>query len=369
MGPCQTRGKPLNYRVVDWKVWDVASGRVLASVAFPEGDADFAFLNTDGSRLAIALKTDDDASGTHEHLLMVVETTTGRRVVRRSLKRNLYTVQFSPDGRKLAGMVSPHETEEKYGPGNALLVWDAETGAEIRTISGTFPRGRSSPSVPTANASRPRSRRRRSEPEGRQALGGRFRSRSRLVPDGRTNRHGGLCFSPDGEALAAVAVYPTGDVLHVWDVGTARSRFSIPLRSQGLQTRAAFSPDGRRIACVLNGLQVGVWDVAECKQVATLQSETGAVYVIAFGRNGRELLAADLDGTVKIWDATVVPDDQLLDAEGRVNSLAVSPDARWIAGVVQPEGPTPWAPRRSSSLGLEGPIRPDVRPSRTGQGR
>ena len=139
--PVKPRGKPLNYRVVDWKVWDVASGRVLASVAFPEGDADFAFLNTDGSRLAIALKTDDDASGTHEHLLMVVETTTGRRIVRRSLKRNLYTVQFSPDGRKLAGMVSPHETEEKYGPGNALLVWDAETGAEIRTISGTFPRG------------------------------------------------------------------------------------------------------------------------------------------------------------------------------------------------------------------------------------
>ncbi len=138
--PVKSKGKPLDYRVVDWKVWDVSSGQVVATVAFPEGDADFASLNTDGSRLAIALKTDDDASGKHEHLLMVVDTATGRMVVRRTLKNNLYSVQFSPDGRRLGAIVSPHEADEKYGPGNAILVWDAETGAEIRAIPGTFPR-------------------------------------------------------------------------------------------------------------------------------------------------------------------------------------------------------------------------------------
>ena len=95
-------------------------------------------------------------------------------------------------------------------------------------------------------------------------------------PTGRPARDtAALCFSPDGKTLAAVAAYPTGDVLHVWDAGTARSRFSIPLRSRGLRTSAAFSPDGRRIACVLNGLQMGVWDVAEGKQLAVYQDEIG----------------------------------------------------------------------------------------------
>ena len=40
--PVKLKGKPLQFRVVDWKVWDVASGRVMASVAFPEGDGELA---------------------------------------------------------------------------------------------------------------------------------------------------------------------------------------------------------------------------------------------------------------------------------------------------------------------------------------
>ena len=108
------------------------------------------------------------------------------------------------------------------------------------------------------------------------------------------------------------------------------------------QTTAAFSPDGRRIACVLNGLQIGVWDVAEGKQVAVYQDDIDTAYAVSFGRNGRDLLAADLYGTVKIWDATEDSDDHVLDAEARVHKVSVSPDARWIAGVVLPKGPTPW---------------------------
>ena len=341
--PVKLKGKPLQFRVVDWKVWDVASGRVMASVTFPEGDGEYAVLNQDGSRLAIALKT-DDASGRHEHLLMVVETATGRRVVHQTLKNNLYHVDFSPDGRKLAAVVSPHAAEEKYGPGNALLVWDAETGAEIRAIPGTFPRGGPRFALSPDGKRVAATTQAGTNPSLRDVKLWEADSGREVAsfPMAGPIDMAALCFSPDGEALAAVAVYPTGDVLHVWDVGTTRCRFSFPLGSQGLRTGAAFSPDGRRIACVLNGLQVGVWDAAKGKQVAIYQDDIGAVHSIEFGRNGRELLAAGLYGTVKIWDATDDPDDHLLDIEGRVTSLDVSPDARWISGVVKPEATTPW---------------------------
>ena len=319
-------GKPLQFRVVDWKVWDAASGRVTACVAFPEGDGERAVLNTDGSRLAIALKTDDNESGTHEHLLMVVETATGRRVVRRTLGHNLFRVEFSPDGRKLVGLVSPHEAKESYGTKTALVIWDAETGTELRRIMGTFPseqRGAISPdgkrtaaTIQAGGNATQRDIKIWELNSGREVA-----SFPMPAAVGRTM----LGFSPDGTALAAVAVYPTGDVLHVWDVAKSQLRFSIPLRSQGLESKAAFSADGRRIACVESSIQVGIWDAADGKQISIHEDDIEAIHAIAFGRNCSELLAADLWGTVKIWDRTDDSGARLLDAGGEVSGLAVSP--------------------------------------------
>ncbi len=275
---------------------------------------------------------------------MVVETATGRRVVHRTVAANLYGVEFSPDGRRLAAVASPHEADEKYGPGNALLVWDAETGAEIRAIPGIFPRGGPSFALSPDGKRVAATFQADADPSSRDVKLWEVDSGREVAsfPAAGAIEMAAPSFSPDGGTLAAVAVYPTGDVLHVWDVGTARSRFSIPLASQGVSTSAAFSPDGRRIACALDQLQVGVWDLAAGKRVAAYQDDLREVEEIAFGRDGRHLLAADHAGTVKIWDATDDPDDHLVDTKGQVGLLAVSPDARWIAGVVKPEATTPW---------------------------
>ncbi len=79
-----------------------------------------------------------------------------------------------------------------------------------------------------------------------------------------------LGFSPDAGALATLATNPAGDVLQVWDIATRRSRFAIPLQSLSQTTdycfQAAFSPDGRRIACIAKTSGsppvVKVWDTA-----------------------------------------------------------------------------------------------------------
>src|SRR5262249_32742152 len=138
------------------------------------------------------------------------------------------------------------------------------------------------------------------------------------------------------------ATNPAGDVLQVWDITTRRSRFAIPLQSLSQSTRApvpaAFSPDGRRIACALNLLQVGVWDAADGRPLALYP---GGGPEIAFTRDGRNLLAADHLGAVKVWDAAAGPGVRILDDEGRVTSPAVSPDARRIAGIVGRWGSSP----------------------------
>ena len=102
-------------RVLDWTVWDTTSGEKMASLAFPEGDGVRPSLSADGSRLAISLQTPDDKSnGKHEHLMMVVEPATGRRLVSgKRLENSPAVLVFSPDGRKLAGVITPHEAERE----------------------------------------------------------------------------------------------------------------------------------------------------------------------------------------------------------------------------------------------------------------
>ena len=85
----------------------------MASLAFPEGEGLRPSLSADGSRLAISVQTPNDkTNGKHEHLLIVVETATGRRLVSgRRLENSPDVLAFSPDGRKLAGVITAHEAD------------------------------------------------------------------------------------------------------------------------------------------------------------------------------------------------------------------------------------------------------------------
>ena len=82
---------------------------------------------------------------------MVVETATGRRLVSgKRLENSPDVLVFSPDGRKLAGVITAHDADARTARprhawadgspalGKALHVWDAETGREIRVIPGSF---------------------------------------------------------------------------------------------------------------------------------------------------------------------------------------------------------------------------------------
>ena len=165
-----------------------------------------------------------------------------------------------------------------------------------------------------------------------------------------------LGFSPDGGALATLATNPAGDVLQVWDITTGRSRFAIPLQSLSQSTQeefqAAFSPDGHRIACALNPAPGGRLGRRRRQERALYQGHVLPVVAVAFSRDGRNLLAADRVGTVKVWDAADGSGARILDGEGPVTSPAVSPDARRIAGIVRPAG------FLAQGLGRDGPVAP-----------
>ena len=65
----------------------------------------------------------------------------------------------------------------------------------------------------------------------------------------------------------------------------------------------AFSPDGKQLVSASHDQTVRLWDAATGEQVKKLEGHSGKVKAVAFSPNGRRLASASDDRTVRLWDA------------------------------------------------------------------
>jgi WD40 repeat protein len=291
------------------KHWDVASGKLLRTLAGHSDRVKSVAFSPDGSRLLSGGSQDGDLRLWDAASGRLLHTFTGHELP-------VEVVAFLPSGKHLLTGGDP-----------ALKLWDAGSGQLLRTLAGT------SGSVEAVAFS----------PDGTGLLSGGGdhilklwdAASGRLVRTFAGHAHWlrSVAFSPDGTRLLSGSDDRT---LKLWDAASGQVIHTLSHRSP-IQS-VAISPDGTRLLSA-SAKTINLWDASSGQPIRSFEAHSSSVKSVAFSPDGTRLLTgANIgfsgDQTLKLWDT---PTGQLIHAlvalPDGVNAVAFSPDGtRLLSG-------------------------------------
>jgi WD40 repeat protein len=187
---------------------------------------------------------------------------------------DVQTVKFSPDGARLASASWD----------NTIKLWDVHTGVELRTLTGHA-----------------------------------FFVNS-------------VVFSPDGARLASAS---WDNTIKLWDAHTGSELRTLAGHSTFINSAvnsAEFSPDGKRLAWASADKTIKLWDSGAGTELRTLTGHSSYVKHVVFSPDGARLFSRDDKGQKLAWDArTAEAVAWPADAPDFHSNQNRSPDGKWLA--------------------------------------
>jgi WD40 repeat protein len=293
-------------------------------------------LKHDGGVRALAYARDGKTLATagSDGTVILWDPATGKQVRRiKAHKKAVCAVCFSPDGKHLA-------SGDEEGD---VRLWEAATGKEVRRFRGDDGEidslAFSPDGLTLAAAGRGLGWAIRWEVET-----GEFRGAWRH--DGLKESLTSVTYSPDGKlvVLGGRVCLNEGTnwtTFYLRDAATHKLRV-MPIEGPKMGVKhvaqaalcrspAAFTADSSAWACAFSDHTVQVRDAANGKVRVECKGHTGAVTSLVFLRDGRTLVSAGLDQTVRLWDTATGKEWAVLKDEGKGLSLTLSPDGQTLA--------------------------------------
>ena len=146
-------------------------------------------------------------------------------------------------------------------------------------------------------------------------------------------------YSPDG--IRGVSSDSNGAIV-VWDVKENQRVGSRITSHSGPARRLAFAPSGQVLASGGGQGKIELHDLGQSQTVRRFKGHDAAIDALSFNADGTELASADSDGVIHRWTTS---DDvslhDLSNAQQRAKRVAFSPDGRWMAVAGDTREPDP----------------------------